>query len=279
MAIGTFLPRPEYPRPDRQRGFVHGVDWKNLNGAWEFKFDPDDAGMKQEWFKPGTGRWDEQITVPFCWESLAAWGEADAAGNDNYFSRRVYRNPLEVDRFNYRDAARYEIGWYRRTISIPRNEHWRGKHVILTVGAADYFTDCWCNGQHLGRHEGGYLPFEFDLSETLRENAQGELSATVVFRVEDQTDNREQPVGKQWGWYSSVSGIWQTVYLEPRSATFIERFEITTDLERDEARFQIFSNGGTDCLIEVSAPDGRRFAQEIPVENGSARGSIPLEKA
>ena len=279
MAIGTFLPRPEHPRPDRQRGFVHGVDWKNLNGAWEFKFDPEGTGAEQEWFVPDKGHWDEQITVPFCWESLAAWGEADAAGNDNYFSRRVYRNPLEVDRFNYRDAARYEIGWYRRTTSIPQNDHWRGKRIILTVGAADYFTDCWCNGHHLGRHEGGYLPFEFDLTETLGSRPDGELSATIIFRVEDQMDNREQPVGKQWGWYSSVSGIWQTVFIEPRAATFIERFEITTDIERGEASIELFTNGGSDCLIEVSAPDGRRFAKEVAVQDGGARGTVPLGSA
>ncbi len=279
MAIGTFLPRPEYPRPDRQRGFVHGLDWKNLNGAWEFQFDPDRVGMQKQWFQPGNGRWGEQITVPFCWESLAAWGEADAAGNDNYFSRRVYRNPLEVDRFNYRDAARYEVGWYRRTVSIPQNEHWRGKRVILTVGAADYFTDCWCNGDHVGQHEGGYLPFEFDLTDSLGASADGQLSATLVFRVEDQIDNREQPVGKQWGWYSSVSGIWQTVFVEPRAATFIERFEITTEIETNAAAFKIFSNGGTECLVEVSAPDGRRFAQEFVVNDGAAGGTIALDSA
>src|SRR5213076_2022765 len=107
MPTYTFLPRPEYPRPDRQRGFVHGVDWLNLNGAWEFRFDPDRAGMEQGWFLPNGRRWAEQIFVPFCWESLAAWGEADAANNENYFSRRVYRHPLPVNRFNYRDAARY----------------------------------------------------------------------------------------------------------------------------------------------------------------------------
>src|SRR5205085_1061945 len=107
MATNTFLPRPEYPRPDRQRGFVHGVDWLNLNGAWEFRFDPDRAGLAEEWFLPGP-RWTEQIIVPFCWESLAAWGEADAAGNDHFFSRRAYREPLELERANYRGARRHE---------------------------------------------------------------------------------------------------------------------------------------------------------------------------
>ena len=83
MRTRMFLPRPEYPRPDRQRGFVHGVDWLNLNGAWEFRFDGDRVGEKEQWFEPGEERWADQIVVPFCWESLAAWGEADAAGNDN----------------------------------------------------------------------------------------------------------------------------------------------------------------------------------------------------
>ncbi|MFL6528939.1 MAG: glycoside hydrolase family 2 protein [Chthoniobacterales bacterium] len=276
MAIGTFLPRPEYPRPDRQRGFVHGIDWKNLNGAWEFRFDPDNNGLTNEWFKPGGRAWPEQITVPFCWESLAAWGEADAAGNENFFARRVYRNPLEVDNFNYRDAARYEIGWYRRTVVVPQNEYWRGKRVILTVGAADFFTECWCNGQHVGRNEGGYIPFEFDITDALETGAQGDVRATIVFRVEDPIDNHEQPVGKQWGWYSTVSGIWQTVFLEPRAPMFIERFEIATDLARREVALKVFANGGSECAVAITAPDGREFSATMPVANGSGTTTIAL---
>ena len=276
MAIGTYLPRPEYPRPDRQRGFVHGVDWINLNGAWEFKFDPDGIGIEQQWYLPGVGRWSEQITVPFCWESLAAWGEADAAGNDNYFSRRVYRAPLEVNSFNYRSAARYEIGWYRRIVTIPTNEHWQDKSTILTIGAADFITDGWCNGKHLGRKEGGYLPVEFDLTDSLLRNEAGELTAVIVLRVEDPMDNREQPVGKQWGWYSSVSGIWQTVFLEPRASVFIERFEVTTDLPGGVASFKVFTNGGSKCELEITAPKGARFAEVMKVTNGTAEGSVTV---
>ncbi|MFN2475245.1 MAG: glycoside hydrolase family 2 protein [Chthoniobacterales bacterium] len=279
MAIGTFLPRAEYPRPDRQRGFVHGVDWKNLNGAWEFRFDPDRVGVEQEWFRPSEARWGEQITVPFCWESLAAWGEADAAGNDNYFSQRVYRNPLTVDQFNYRDAARHEVGWYRRTVAVPNGEAWIGRRVILTIGAADFFTDCWCNGQHVGRNEGGYIPFEFDITDAIEISPNGERTACIVMRVEDPFDNREQPVGKQWGWYTTVSGIWQTVLLEPRSATFIDHFEITTDIEDDDACFKIFANGGSECAIEITAPDGQRFTDTFPVVDGVAEGSITLGSA
>lgn len=277
--MSVYLPRPEYPRPDRQRGTVHGVDWLNLNGPWEFRFDGENAGVEQKWFAPTDEAWREQIIVPFCWESLAAWGEADSAGNDNYFSRRVYRNPLEVTRFNYRDAARFEIGWYRRTIVIPRGEHWDNKRIILTIGAADFFTDCWCNGQHVGRNEGGFIPSEFDITETLALNAAGEIGATIVIRVEDPMDNREQPVGKQWGWYSSVSGIWQTVMIEPRAPQFIERFETTIDLAAHLVRFKVFAEASGTIQIDVVAPDGATFQTTIPIADGIASGQIDVLNA
>src|SRR5205085_3825335 len=145
----------------------------------------------------------------------------DAAGNDNYYSTRVFRNPLEVTRSNHRSAPRYEVGWYRRAIELPQNESWKNKRAILHLGASDFFTDCWCNGIHLGHHEGGYTPFEFDLTDALQQaGGLGPMrTALLVLRVEDPMDNSEQPVGKQWRWYTTTSGIWQTVYIEPRHAT------------------------------------------------------------
>ena len=276
MRTRTFLPRPEYPRPDKQRGFVHGVDWLNLNGAWEFRFDGDRVGEDHRWFEPDEERWADQIIVPFCWESLAAWGEADAAGNDHFYAMRVYRNPLEVARENYRNAARYEVGWYRRTITIPPNASWIGQRVILTVGAADFFTNAWCNGQPLGRHEGGFTPFEFDLTDLLRREPDGRLTGTIVFRVEDPMNNFDQPVGKQWGWYSSVSGIWQTVFVEPRPASFIERFEVTTDIAKSSARFKIFTKGGSAVSLGIVSPTGEEFAGQASVVSDVADCTISL---
>ena len=168
------FPRPEYPRPDRQRGRIEGVDWLNLNGPWEFCFDGDRAGRMNAGSSRSIGPWGEQILVPFCWESLAAWGQGDSAGNDHYYATRVFRDATTVDRANHRAAPRYEIGWYRRAIHIPRDApEWRGKRVILTVGAADFFTDGWCNGQPLGHHEGGYTPFEFDVTDALDADGPG----------------------------------------------------------------------------------------------------------
>jgi hypothetical protein len=279
MRTRTYLPRPEYPRPDLQRAFIHEIDWLNLNGAWEFRFDGHDEGIGNQWYLPGGPRWEDQIMVPFCWESLAAWGEADSAGNDNYFSSRVFRNPLEVTRFNYRYAARYEIGWYRRRVVVPQNEHWDGKRVILTVGAADFFTDCWCNGEHMGRHEGGYTPFQFDVTDVLERTAKGQLVANLVIRVHDPQDNHEQPVGKQWGWYSTASGIWQTVYLEPRAMAHIVRFETRSDIATEEVQLKVFTEGGSHLIAEVVTPSGLISSYALEVVDGVAAAVLPTKPA
>jgi hypothetical protein len=279
MANRFYYPRPEYPRPDRQRGFMEGHDWLNLNGPWQFRFDGDNRGLEERWFQPDAPEWREQIIVPFCWESLAAWGEGGAAGNDNYYSTRVFRNPLEVTRDNHRSAPRYEVGWYRRSIEIPQNEAWEGKRVILTIGAADFFTDCWCNGVHLGHHEGGYTPFEFDLTDALT-GEEGRRRAEIVLRVEDPMENTEQPVGKQWRWYTTTSGIWQTVFVEPRHASFIKCFRITTDLETGTACFAIECSGaadGCEVEVEVARPDIAPRRMSLKVSSGRAGGTLSLK--
>ena len=89
------IPRPEYPRPGRQRASVQGVDWLNLNGPWQFRFDPEQCGVDEVWFARDQPNWREQIIASFCWESPAAWGESDAAGTENYYSTRVFLAPLD----------------------------------------------------------------------------------------------------------------------------------------------------------------------------------------
>ena len=239
------IPRSEYPRPDFQRGTSQGIDWINLNGTWEFVFDPDDIGKQECWYLPQFEGCIDQICVPYPWESLAAWNQSDQATSANYLSTKVYLSPDDVTcgglerGGNYRDEPRHTIGWYRRQVSIP--SHWCGQRVILKFGASDWHTMVWVNGKCVGEHQNGYLPFEFDITESLVDDA----PSCVVVRVFDPQDHSQQPVGKQYGWYTRTSGIWQTVYLEPRSETFIKSFKIYPDIDAAEARVDI-QVGGTD---------------------------------
>ena len=281
MLNSTAYPRPEYPRPDFQRGTIEGLDWINLNGPWEFRFDRERIGEPEGWFKPDDLVWREQIIVPFCWESLAAWGEADSAGNENYYSTRVYLNPLEVSKENHRFAPRYEVGWYRRWVIIPKNEAWEGKRVILTVGAADFFTDCWCNSQHFGRREGGYLPHQFDITNALETLPDGTRRGLVVFRVEDPMDNQEQPVGKQWRWYTTCSGIWQTVYVEPRAASYLESWRVLPDIDNSRASFRITcvnAPTGSSVEIEITPPEGEKQRVEVSLQDGVGEQSVEIKR-
>src|SRR3954471_16509204 len=263
-------PRPEYPRPDRQRGTLEGVDWLNLNGPWQFRFDRERKGIEKGWHLPSDYEWREQIIVPFCWESLAAWGEGEAAGNENYYATRVYLNPLEVTKANHRSAPRYEVGWYRRHVAIPNNDAWKGKRIILTVGAADFATEGWCNGKSLGRHEGGDVRFEFDLTEVLQPGPDGTLQGLLVLRVEDPMENTEQPVGKQWKWYTTTSGIWQTVFVEPRNPAHIDCFRVYTDIDHGTARFEVQCvNAAEDATIiaDILTPNGATQQAAFKVKN------------
>ena len=238
----TDIPRPEYPRPDFQRGTSEGIDWICLNGTWEFAFDPDNTGEENQWFaleSTTDSPWTLQIQVPYPWESLAAWGEEEHADNATYLSKNAYITPENVTcgglerGGNYRDEPRHTIGWYRKTVSVPEN--WGDRRVILKFGAVDWETTVWVNGQIIGKNENGYLPFEFDITDAL---TPGE-PALIVVRAYDAQDHGEQLAGKQIGWYERTSGIWQSVYLEPRNETYIAQCHITPDIDNASATFAV----------------------------------------
>jgi hypothetical protein len=110
-----------------------------LNGAWEFRFDPERVGLAEKWFVPSAPQWPDQIIIPFCWESLAAWGEADAAGNDNFFTR-VYQDRSTL---TTNSAARHVTKWALRRhpdteeIHAGRRVLYRGRSISLQAWATD----------------------------------------------------------------------------------------------------------------------------------------------
>jgi len=211
---------PEHPRPDFQR-----TPWINLNGPWDFAFDPDDRGESERWYLPGRGAFDRRIVVPFPWESPASG----------------------IARPDYQGVA-----WYRRTLTLPAGADWQDKEIWLVVGACDWQAEIWVNGQPAGCHVGGYTPFEVNLS---RFAAPGE-QAVLVIRAEDRTDPH-QPTGKQVRWYTRTSGIWQTVYLEPRGRRYIARFRAFPDIRAGSVTFDVTLAGEAgDGRLTVRSPNG-----------------------
>ena len=280
----TDIPRPEYPRPDFQRGTSEGIDWICLNGTWEFAFDPDDTGEQNQWFALGKppskntadSPWTLQIQVPYPWESLAAWGEEEQADNATYLSKNAYITPEDVtcgglDREgNYRDEPRHTIGWYRKTVSIPEN--WGDKRVILKFGAVDWEATVWVNGKRIGKSENGYLPFEFDITDAL---TPGE-PALIVVRAYDAQDHGEQLAGKQIGWYVRTSGIWQSVCLEPRNATHIAQCHITPDIDNATATFAVKIDGDIENTGLILRWNCEELNGSIQVSNNETQFTVNI---
>lgn len=187
------IPLPEHPRPDFAR-----EQWRNLNGNWNFGFDQSNQGEREGWPKDPRAL-TQRILVPFPWGS-----------------------PLS----GVKDEA--PIAWYHRSIQVP--EEWKAKRVFLVVGASDWLTSAWLDGQPLGTHRGGYTPFEFELTPSVKFGA----DQSLVIRVDD-TLHPFKLEGKQG--YGPARGIWQTIYLEARPKVFLQSIQFYPDI--DQARVQV----------------------------------------
>jgi hypothetical protein len=188
------IPLPEHPRPDFTRDA-----WINLNGTWDFRFDARDEGRSAGWPETGLPA-PTQITVPFPWGS-----------------------PLS----GVPDTAR--IGWYARSIEIPMD--WTDERVFLVIGASDWMTTAWLDGQELGTHRGGYTPFEFELTPYMEPGVRHRL----VLRVDD-ADRDFKLEGKQG--YGNARGIWQTPYVEARGDVPLETLRFSPDLAGETVRVE-----------------------------------------
>jgi hypothetical protein len=184
------IPLPEHPRPDFQR-----PQWLNLNGPWQFRFDAKDAGRKKQWFGADVD-FPDTIMVPFPWGSKLS-GVEDKA----------------------------DIGWYRRSVTVP--ESLLGGRVLLVVGASDWHTTAWLDGNLLGDYQGGYTPFEFDITRYVRKGK----AQSLVLRVDD-TPHKFKLEGKQG--YGRAAGIWQTVYLEARPEVALDTVHFTPDIDNEK---------------------------------------------
>ena len=209
------IPLPEHPRPDFER-----AEWVNLNGDWAFRFDKDTAGEAERWFESAPAGFPLTIRVPFPWGSKLS-GVGDEA----------------------------DVAWYARTVRVP--ESWKGKRVFLVVGASDWRTSGWLDGEPIGSYQGGYTPFDLELTKAAKPGREQRL----VLRVDD-TPHPFKLEGKQG--YGKARGLWQTVYLEARPAVYVEALEFHPDpaLKRVEARVRLSSPAPQGAIVELKVSTG-----------------------
>ncbi|MDR0796383.1 MAG: beta-galactosidase [Tannerella sp.] len=217
---------PEHPRPLLERSL-----WMNLNGLWDYAIAPQGAAEPTNF--------DGKILVPFAIESSLS-GVMKEVG------------------------ARNEL-WYKREFTIPSN--WGGKNVVLHFGAVDWKTDVLVNDILIGSHRGGYSPFSFDITPFLA----GKTRNKLVVRVWDPSDAGFQPRGKQvinpqGIWYTSVTGIWQTVWMEAVSPNHITAIKSIPDIDNQLLNVTVStSNCNVTDIIEVKLLDKGRVV-------GTAKG-------
>ncbi|RLS58879.1 MAG: beta-galactosidase, partial [Planctomycetota bacterium] len=242
---------PEYPRPQFQRD-----NWQSLNGLWDYAITDRKAGVPQ--------KWDGQVLVPFAVESSLS-GVGKTVGPEQAL-------------------------WYRRKFTLDQNEKTQHHRTLLHFGAVDWSCQVYLNGQPIeyARHTGGYDPFSFYIDHpSSKLNLQGENE--LIVRVLDNTDEGYQPRGKQVQkpngiWYTPVSGIWQTVWIEREPLAAVQGLKITPDVDKSSVRVEVKAGLETKApvksKIKVEVLDGEQvFATaEGVTDRGTVTLDIPLKE-
>ncbi len=232
-------PRAEYPRPQFERS-----EWKNLNGTWSYSFDFGRCGAQKGWVE--SKGFDGKITIPFCPES-------------------------ELSGVKYTEFI--NAIWYQRTLDIPAA--WEGKRILLHFGAVDYKTEVYVDGKKTFTHYGSGSSFEVDITKYVTAGK----SSNLVLYVEDDVRSGKQPCGKQstqlnsYGCcYTRVTGIWQTVWMEPVDPAAIQRVFATPDVDQQQLVVRPeFYEEKAGYTFTATVTDGKKKVAEktVSASNGS----------
>lgn len=246
---------PTNSHPEYPRPQMVRHEWKSLNGLWDYAITPKTAGIPD--------KADGQILVPFCVESSLSGVGHTLTANDYL--------------------------WYRTSFTVP--DSWKGKRIMLNFEAVDWSADVSVNGIQIGGHTGAYTHFSFDVTPYLVKG-----SNTLEVKVADATDNNFQPRGKQVRnpsgiWYTPVSGIWQSVWLEPVEKAHIVDYYPVSNIHTGSIDVNVTTagtqegdivsvsliDGGVGYSTETGA-DGKIIAEAKTVPGGTATLNVPDAK-
>ena len=235
---------PACPLPEYPRPTLVRPAWQNLNGHWNYAIRPADA--------PQPELFDGKILVPYPLESSLSGVQ-----------RRLAEN---------------EVLWYERRFTVPAE--WRQGALLLHFGAVDWEADVYLNGIRVGGHKGGYTAFSIDIAPYLTRGEQ-----TLAVRVTDPTDRGTQPRGKQVTeartiWYTPVTGIWQTVWLEPVPESRIASLRTTPDIDTKSLTVEAAIVGARrGDIVEITLRDnGRTVAEARAAAGEPLRLTLPEMK-
>ena len=228
--VNPLNPLPEYPRPQMVRN-----EWKNLNGLWDYAITASTESMPQTF--------QGKILVPFAVESALS-GVNKSVGPEN-------------------------VLWYRTRFAIPST--FKKKNILLHFGAVDWSSEIFINGVIAGSHKGGYDPFTVDITSFVK----GSGPQLLELKVADPADKGPQPRGKQVSkpnsiWYTSVTGIWRTVWIEAVPKTYIESFKLVPDIDGQTLAVDLKVKGQLQGdMIRISSWDGVKMVSEKESATGS----------
>jgi len=228
---------PKNALPEYPRPQMVRPSWQNLNGLWDYAITARGGEKPQAW--------EGKILVPYCIESPLS-GVGKRVSPDQWL-------------------------WYRREFSAKKPAE--GGRLLLHFGAVDWKAMVHVNGKLVGEHKGGYDPFTLDISPALQDGT-NELTVAVW----DPTDAGYQPRGKQvleprGIWYTPVTGIWQTAWLESVPATYVRSLKIVPDVDASAVSVTVF--GSNEADVRITADDGGTIVGKASGRTGYAV-SVPI---